>query len=786
MRGKNRRIFIAILVIALLIAGSSSAFAASAEAEYPLPRNFILYSDISAKLSELKAKNPAIMKYEVIGQSYGGRDLYLVTITDASGMNKLDKYSLFMKNAVNNPADAIKVIDSGGDYKIPVFFNCSIHGNELPGTDGGLKLIEKLVTDKGAEVQNILKNCVVLINIIQNPDGRYDGTRENGAGIDLNRDYITQTQPEVQAVVKNVAQKWFPTVMLDLHGFMNSDNILLEPCTIPHNPNYEYDLAIKHALPHAEAVAAAISNATGWDVDIPFKAWEDGWDDYPPIFTPQYFMYLGGIGHTLEVKFPDQTAIETDYAACMASLNYSVKNKAELLKNQFEIFQRGVDGVNVEKDVQFPEAYIIPMNKEQQKDLLEAGKLIKHLLNNGIIVKKADAEFAADGVKYPKGTYIVPMNQGLRGLANTILWKAEDISKSVGAMYDISSYSAPLLNGFDAAAVQKPFEVQATEITSAPELSGTFDAGKGVNYAMPVENNDAYKVANILEREGYNVYRAADKVGPYPAGTFVIPEQSGAAAKLEALAKTNAVTITGVGETKATLLPIELKKIAVVSEDGGAAAAMADLGFDITPVSYHQINSGYNLEANGFNALVVAGKQSFWEDSYDATGMTWSLDSRGKKAVIDFAGKHDYIGIGYAGAMAGKEAGKTNVDFSFTGIEKEKQTAENGIVKIDANSSDPVTFSYGKGETAFAYSPVWFMASVKEMTACAYFAKEELYLAGFWKEPEKAAGSPIILHDNASEYDSVLFGIDPTFRDYNPGTFGLMANAIYYLGYDGK
>lgn len=782
MKGRKRLKFLSLTVIIVLVCSSFTAFAA-AETEYPLPRNAVLYSEIESQLKTLEAKNPTLMDYQVIGQSAGGENLYLVTISDAAGMKKLDQYQKFMQDAVNNPEAARKALKSG-DVKIPVFFNASIHGNETTGTDGVLKLINKLLTDKSAETQSILKNCVVLINVCQNPDGRISGHRENATGTDLNRDYITQSQPEVQAVVNNIATKWFPTTMLDLHGFMGSDNVLLEPCTIPHNPNYEYDLAIKYALPHAEAISAELTALTKRDIDIPIKVWEDGWDDYPPIFTPQYFMYLGAIGHTLEVKFPNQQGIDTAYTASYASLKYATKNKINLLDNQFAIFERGVKGQDIEKDVTFPEAYVLPMTANQQQDTLEAANMIKQLITNKVIVKKADAAFTADGVEYPAGTYVVPMKQGLRGLANTMLWKGEDISSQASAMYDISAYSFPELCGFDAVAVTKSFTATLSDVTAAPLLKGTLEAGTPANYIMPVENNQAYKVANSLVKDGIKVYRTSEANGSYEAGSFVIPYVKGVTEKLEKLAAENAVTVKGMAKVTGKLQPVKLQKAAVIGNDGGVATAIKALGFDVTAIPYFVINNGYDLEKNGFDALVISGTQSFWDDSYEATGITWSLDEVGQKEVIDFAKTHDFIGVGYAGAILNESAGKLGASYTYTGSEEDGQTAENGTCIINGNTADPITYGYGENETVFAYAPIWFSDLNNQVVTSASFADKDLYLAGFWKDPSVAAGAPTIIHDKSSAYDAVLFGIEPTFRSYTPATYGLMANALYYMGYD--
>ncbi len=784
MNERRSRTLFSLAIILVLVCSSFTVFAAAETyQEYPLPRNAILYSEIADQLKALEAKNPGLMDYEVIGQSAGGKALYLVTISDADGMKNLAKYQKFMQDAVNDPEAAKKAL-KGNDIKIPVFFNASIHGNETTGTDGVMKLIEKLLTDKSATTKNILKNCVVLINVCQNPDGRIDNHRENANGTDLNRDYITQSQPEVQAVVSNVATKWFPTAMIDLHGFMGADNVLLDMCTIPHNPNYEYDLNLKYAEPHADAIEADITALTGRDIDIPYKDWEDGWDDYPPIFTPQYLMYFGTVGHTLEVKFPNQQGIDTAYTACFASLKYASKNKINMLDNQFSIFERGVKGLSVEKDVTFPDSYVIPMDTANQPDVLEAARMVKLLLNNKVFVKRADAAFTADGKSYPAGTYVVPMKQGLRGLANTMLWKAEDISSQASAMYDISSYSFPELCGFNATPISKSFTATLSDVTEAPALKGTMDTAATKNFIMPVENNDAYLVANSLAKDGVKVYRTSEKNDAYAAGSFVIPYDKSAADKLQKLVADHAVTLNSLDSVKGKLQPVKFQKIAVVGNDGGVATKFKELGFDVTAVPYYSLNYGYDLEKNGFDALVLTGTEYFWGTDVDSSGVEWTLDEVGRKEVTEFAKTHDFIGAGFAGAKLNEGAGKLTAKFSFTGTEEDGQTAENGICVINTWSADPITYSYGRNETVFAYAPIWFNGMNDQVVTAARFADKDMYKAGFWKDPNAAAGAPMILHDKSSQFDAVLFGIEPAFRSYTEGTFGLMANALYYMGYD--
>ncbi|MFN2196631.1 MAG: M14 family zinc carboxypeptidase [Anaerolineales bacterium] len=186
------------------------------EPENPSPfYDSILYSEIAPKLREIE-QNSNRVKVDVIGQSAGGRNLFLVTLSAPEAMGRLGQYQAIRNTMLKDPEKAQEMIDKFGDFKVPVFINGSIHGNEYPGVDASIRLIEKLAYDDSEEVQAILDNVILLVNVVQNPDGRVMGTRTNANGVDINRDFFTQSQPESRATV-SVYTEWNPMVVLDLH-----------------------------------------------------------------------------------------------------------------------------------------------------------------------------------------------------------------------------------------------------------------------------------------------------------------------------------------------------------------------------------------------------------------------------------------------------------------------------------------------------------------------------------------------------------------------------------------
>lgn len=76
----------------------------------------------------------------------------------------------------------------------------AIHGSE--GVDAMFQIAERLATTPygdDPEVDAILDHLLLIWNVAQNPDGRIANQRANGNGFDLNRDWLTQSQPETLA-----------------------------------------------------------------------------------------------------------------------------------------------------------------------------------------------------------------------------------------------------------------------------------------------------------------------------------------------------------------------------------------------------------------------------------------------------------------------------------------------------------------------------------------------------------------------------------------------------------
>ncbi|WP_452224520.1 M14 family metallopeptidase [Lacinutrix chionoecetis] len=133
-------------------------------------------------IKPLLKKHASKFKIEVIGQSVLGADIHSVKI--GSGEKRILMWS-------------------------------QMHGNESTTTKAVFDLLNFLSENPKAEF--LLKNCVICIIPILNPDGAKAYTRLNANKIDLNRDAQALTQPESK-VLANVFKAFKPHYSFNLHG----------------------------------------------------------------------------------------------------------------------------------------------------------------------------------------------------------------------------------------------------------------------------------------------------------------------------------------------------------------------------------------------------------------------------------------------------------------------------------------------------------------------------------------------------------------------------------------
>ena len=114
------------------------------------------------------------------------------------------------------------------------------------------------VEENEVNVKELLSDVFMVIVPEQNIEGYEHMTRTFGLGYDPNRDEANQTSFE-DSNAMDLVNKFNSMVFTEIHGRVEA--MLIEPCTPPHEPNYEYDLIAKQFIQLGEAVGmGAIAN----------------------------------------------------------------------------------------------------------------------------------------------------------------------------------------------------------------------------------------------------------------------------------------------------------------------------------------------------------------------------------------------------------------------------------------------------------------------------------------------------------------------------------------------
>lgn len=308
------------------------------------------------------------------------------------------------------------------------------------------------VQENRVNVKELLGDVFMVIVPEQNIEGYEHMTRTTGQGYDPNRDEANQTLFE-DANAMALVNKLNPMVFTEIHGRVEA--MLIEPCTPPHEPNYEYDLI-------AKLFSRGVNNTNSNELVAPW-------------YVDQY----------------DRPGTQT------------------------ELMRPVYDGEGQNGNF-YPECYIIPMDSTNQKNLYDAAAEMKYLTRNDVKVNVASKEFTYDGVTYPAGTMVVSMYQAKRSLANSQLFDGTFINVWQG-LYSESFAQRSNARGYDRVIVAEPAAYK-TIMAACPEtinytqaltylaaFATQFEGVENADVIIDNVSNDSAAAVNALLRAGKTV-----------------------------------------------------------------------------------------------------------------------------------------------------------------------------------------------------------------------------------------------------------------------------------------
>ena len=503
--------------------------------------------DVIRYFEALAAAAPERTRLIRYAESWEGRPLVVLVIGSPERMARLDDVK----------ADLARLADPRGlsddeaeallsDLPVVTALMHSIHGNEISPAGAAMAEAYHLLAATGdADIHLILSESLVLIDPLENPDGRnrfvyqnqvaqarwpneeamsaehdepWPGGRGNHYLFDLNRDLFIQSQPETRGKV-DVLLEFRPQIVADLHEMGGDATYFFPPTAPPSNPWYgERQIALMDVFGSAIAARFDERGFAYFNREV--------YDLFYPGYVDMWPMGYGALGMTYEQASARALRLQQSdgdlltygdgvlhhFTAAIETAVTAARNRERILRD-YLAFQR--DGVAAGQSG--PAEIVL----HSAHDPGMAERLAMMLVENGVEVYRASGPVTADGRTLSAGSsFIVPLDQPrhafIHNLLDTNVPMAEDFvrrqierraNRQSDEIYDLTAWSQSLL--WDVEAI----ETDATGARGQPVTGvATLEAPPAlpealVGYLIPWGTNAAAAVVEAL-REGIRV-RAA-------------------------------------------------------------------------------------------------------------------------------------------------------------------------------------------------------------------------------------------------------------------------------------
>ncbi|MDH5199187.1 MAG: M14 family zinc carboxypeptidase, partial [Gemmatimonadota bacterium] len=390
------------------------------------------------------------VRVERIGESWERQGFWVAIVTSPENHARLAE----IRSGSLQLADP-RGLDAGAQATLVerqpavVWFGGSIHGFELSGAEGALRLLEHLTTQNDPATLEVLRNVVVIIDPMLNPDGRdafahlnherigripasdeddwsndfsgWHGTqyRTGHYYFDTNRDWFAQTQPETRARVAFLRQ-WAPQVAVDMHEMGASAEFYFDPPGDPTNPNFPAFASRWFGIFGAAYAQAFDSAGFEYMTRERYNYFYPGYTSNRGYQGAVAMLYEQGSTRGLALGRGDGSvrtladALEQQYVAAWTATRVAATRRADLLR-EYAISQRAV----VTDAPPGPQRFIMPADAGDPKLVHE---LLALLERNGVEIGVTTEAVRLNGVTdrggatvgtraFPAGTYVFELRQ---------------------------------------------------------------------------------------------------------------------------------------------------------------------------------------------------------------------------------------------------------------------------------------------------------------------------------------------------------------------------------------
>ena len=751
------------------------------------------------------------------------------------------------KNLENIRIENVKISDIPNQMKnknldkmpLVAYLGFSIHGDEASGAEAAVLLLHHLAAGQGDEIDQILRNTIIIIDPMFNPDGRdrfanwangnrgivpttdtqdrehnqpWPRGRTNHYLFDLNRDWMPVTQPESQGRVK-LFHHWRPQFLLDVHEMGRNSTFFFQPGiksrTNPNTPKEGVELTYKIAPFFAKRLD---------DIQSMYYS-EQSYDDfyygkgstYGDIHGSVGILFEQGSSRALETesnqgKLTYAFTVRNQYMATLGAIDGLVALRKEFLRYQRDFYATS-SAVATKNKIK---GYLINLKENRTRVQM----LVKTLQSHRVDAYTLKKPITVKGKRFNKGeAVIIPTNQPQTRFIAGVMEKVTAFEDSL--FYDVSAWTLPLAFGVDYYEVkQKPDAFLGAKLKAMNLDGGELVGGKATSaYLMPWNRyfnpKSLYSILDrgILPRITTAPFSAevAGKSMQFKRGTIVIPVvQRDADARItaaelhrlmEKLVSEDHVQIYATNSSSTPSGPdlggafqgvLKKPHVALLSGAGTSAYGSGEIWHLIDnrmniPVSRLNAENLNRNKLSKYNTIIFPDGNYSKLDSTDVNHLKEWVSSGGTLISVQSGSKWIVDNNVIDEELVENQKLALDIPYDQVRLVTGAQRIGGAIFNINIDNTHPLGYGYRNKHPVFRRGYTFFKLSESAAANVGRYTNKPL-LSGYVSE-EKLAGikdtASIIAKKQGSGH-VVMFADNPAFRAFWYGTNGLLLNAIFF------
>ena len=770
---------------------------------------------------------------ETIGYSHEGRPILFFVVTSPENHARIeDIREAHLASLEPGAAPA------GGPAVI--WLNYGVHGAESAGMDAAIPTLYHYAAAEGLEVEADLREAVILITAIFNPDGHsrrinhvetfsstvpttdpdheqhnlWTEARTNHYWFDLNRQWLLQTQPESQAWLEQW-HRWKPMVSADFHEMGTESTFYFHPGEPrrrnPLIPERARELTLGIAQHHISFL----------DSEARLYTSEEGFDNFYVGKGSTYPQVNGSLGILFEIGAARGGLIEaerglvrhgdnvrTHFRTSLTTVSGALAQRREIADYQRQFFADAQRNARADTD----RAYVFTTQGDPARTQFFIDLLDRH----DVTVNALAREISIDGVTYRPGeAFVVALNQPQYTMIRSLFDRVTTFEENI--FYDVSGWTLPLAYDLDYAALGSRFNagLLGEEVSPAPLA---LPAPPQSNYGYVLRWSDYYAPralyrlldADLRVRVATEAVTIATQDGPVefgPGAVFVpLVGQDADRATIHALVS-QAATEDGVmvhsvtsGSTAngtpdigdgSSFRAVRRPSVLVRFDDGLALYDAGEVWHQLDhrmhiPVTLRRKDELGGLDWSRYTHLVIVG------GGY--TGLGESTRDRVAQWVREEGGT--IIATRQAAAMVQQafqgmeqpEADESEEplarrNYSAMDVDEAEHVIGGAIFQGDMDPSHPIGFGYADRSIALHRNTTLTLARPeRDPFAVVVEYTEDPLLSGYASDRRlgEIAGTPAVVAERMGAGSLILFADNPNFRATFRGTEKMFMNAIFF------